>query len=109
MAPETAQPSRPVSVEMEPRLLAEVLRHVLTEHGVEVVDPAEPAGRAAVALVGGPGPAKVEADVVVRLEQTGMRLPAVVQIEDVTGGRSRAAAVVDVGELVDLIVSLASD
>lgn len=93
-----------VVVALEPRLLADLLREVLNRHGVPVAAPDNPPAHADIALLNDSTTAAADADVVVRLTQSGQTMPTVVNVE--TGGVSRSVVLGNADELIDLLVDL---
>lgn len=97
-----------VVVDVEPEIVADLVRHQLAARGVTAVGAAEATRRADVALVAGPLPEGVEADVVVRLPGAGERLPAVARVEAAGSEGACDVAVSSLDALIDLLVDLAS-
>lgn len=99
-----------VIVDIEPRLLADLLRRQFAVRGLTVTDPTEPTAPAQhvkVALVGEAG-RSVQADAVVRLHEFGKKLPARVEIDMAEPGAPRVVTVATATELIDLVVALAT-
>jgi hypothetical protein len=101
-----AEPPSLVIVELEPELVGDLVRQHLAERGVTAVRAAEAEQRAAVAVASESLPAGAEAEVVVRLPESGQHLPAVVDLERAGSGGSEAVVVSTVDELIDLLVGL---
>lgn len=100
-----------VVVDLQPALLGHLLRQHLTDRGVAVLDPLDPAAvpehsHVAVALVGGTMPPSVPADVVVRLPESGAAMPTVVEVDASDPDVPRVVSVDDVDGLIDLLVTL---
>lgn len=101
--------SRRVLVDLEPRLLTQLLQQMLAARGVTALDLATAAGEHVdVALLGGAVPADLDAGVMVRMTEAGWDMPAVVEIRPVGAKQPRAVELANVDELVDLLTALAS-
>lgn len=97
-------------MDLEPQLLTQLLRRMLTTRGVTTVDPTVATSeRVDVALVGGTSPAGLNAKFTVRLEEAGWTLPATAEVDAADPAGSRVVEIADLDDLVDLLMSLAFD
>ncbi len=98
-----------VVIDLEPVLLADLLRDELSERGLTVAESADRPGHAAVALLSESTAVALDADVVVRLPEAGQTMPTVVEVESQCADSPRLVVVDDVEVLIDLLVDLADD
>lgn len=94
-----------MALNLAPPLLADLVRRQLVDRGV-VVASSSTTSRADAVVVNGPGPPEIEADILIRLPNSGQVLPATVEIEAGDVGVSRVVDVDDVEALVDLFVAV---
>lgn len=97
-----------VVVDLEPELLADLLRRRLGDHGVTVAEPGASRQHVTAALVGPSSRVTIDADFTVRLLQAGETLPAEVEIK-ASGAEADTPRLVKIAspdDLVDLLVSL---
>lgn len=91
--------------------MADLLRRQLADRGAVVVEQVEPRPRVIAALVGTSCPVPADADIIVRLPQSGATLPTEVQVEVTTCGpgesRLRLVTITTIADLIDLLVGLA--
>lgn len=98
-----------VVIDLQPPLLAELLRDALSERGVTVADPRDRPEHATVVLLSEPSPTALEADIVVRLPEAGETMPTVVEVQSHEAETPRPVVVGDVEVLIDLLVDLTDD
>lgn len=98
-----------VVVDLDPLLLADLLRDALTDRGLTVADPADRPKHAAVALLSESRGVELDVDIVVRLPGGGETMPTVVEVQSRGGDAPRPVVVDDFDVLIDLLVDLADD
>lgn len=96
-----------VVIDLEPRLLADLLREALSERGVAAADPGDQPAHATVILLSESAATALDADVVVRLPGAGQTMPTVAEVHSRDADRPRPVVVDDADMLIDLLVGLA--
>lgn len=97
-----------VVVDLEPELLADLLRRMLVDRGVTITEPGAPRQHVTAALVGPSSRVAVDADFTVRLLQSGERLPAEVEVKagEAEADTPRLVTIATPEDLIDLLMSL---
>lgn len=109
MARSPAVPHTPaVVVDLEPELLADLLRRKLVDRGVTVVEPGSWRQHVTAALVGPSSRGTFDAVFTVRLLQSGETLPAEVEIKasEAEADTPRLVTIASPDALIDLLVLL---
>lgn len=96
-----------VVIDLEPLLLADLLREALSEREVAVADPGDQPAPATVICLTESAATALDADVVVRLPGAGQTMPTVVEVHSRGADRPRPVVIDDVDMLIDLLVDLA--